>query len=333
MLDFYSREIDYVRISVTDRCNLRCVYCMPEQGVDYIPHEQILTYEEIIKLCKCFGKLGIHKIKITGGEPLVRKNLPFLIKQMKEITEINHVSLTTNGILLKEQMSSLVEAGIDAINISLDTLDDKNFEALTRFPYKNKVIAGLKEALAYEEIPVKINCVPMNAYNSTQSILDMIHLAKHNKLHIRFIQMMPIGPSKHLSCMTEEEIKDIVTKNCGSLIPYDKTLGNGPGRYYSIKGFHGKIGFISAVSHQFCDSCNRVRLTSEGVLKTCLQYGGGILLKDYLRDGMLEEDLIELIRAGIYNKPKRHQFNSAITLEESISNQNLEQKNMFQIGG
>lgn len=333
MLDKYDRGIDYIRISVTDRCNLRCVYCMPEEGVNFIPHEMILTYEEIIKLCECFAKLGIQKVKITGGEPLVRRNLPFFIKKIKEIPGINNVTITTNGILLKEQMRSLVEAGIDAVNISLDTLNSKDFETLTRFPHLDKVLEGLKEALSYKEVPVKINCVPIKEYNSIESILEMVQLAKHNNAHVRFIQMMPIGACKNLNCMSEEEITGIIKKNYGDLLLYEESLGNGPGRYYSIKDFTGKIGFISAVSHQFCDSCNRVRLTSEGILKTCLQYAGGIQLRDCLRAGALEAELLEVIKSGIYSKPRKHQFKSVKTLEESLSNHNLEQGNMSQIGG
>lgn len=332
MIDKYNRVIDYIRISVTDRCNLRCLYCMPEQGVDFVPHEHIITLEEIIKLCECFGKLGISKVKITGGEPLVRKNLPYLIMKMKEVPGIKNVTLTTNGILLKEQMKSLAEAGLDAVNISLDTLDEKKFEALTRFPYLDKVMEGMEEALKYKEIPVKINCVPIKDYNSKESILEMIELARYNNVHIRFIQMMPIGPCKTLTSISEEEIKSLIRDNYGTLEPFSKELGNGPGRYYSVNGFIGKIGFISAINHQFCDSCNRVRLTSQGILKNCLQYAGGINLKELLRTGVSDEELLELIREEIYNKPRKHQF-KAVTAVNILSDHSLEQGNMFQIGG
>jgi cyclic pyranopterin phosphate synthase len=306
---------------------------MPEQGVDFVPHENIITFEEIIKLCEYFGKLGISKVKITGGEPLVRKNLPYLIKKIKEVPGINNVTLTTNGILLKEQMNSLAEAGLDAINISLDTLDEKSFEKLTRFPYLNKVMEGMEEALKYKEIPVKINCVPIKAYISNESILEMIELARFNNVHIRYIQMMPIGPSKTLTSISEEEIKTLITDTYGDMLHYEYSLGNGPSRYYSINGFKGKIGFISAVNHQFCDSCNRVRLTNQGVLKSCLQYAGGVNLKDLLRAGVLEEEILELIRKGIYNKPKKHQFESVTTTLDTLSNHSLEHCNMSQIGG
>ncbi|MDF2800965.1 MAG: moaA2 [Anaerocolumna sp.] len=293
MIDKYNRAIDYIRISVTDRCNLRCVYCMPEQGVDFVPHENIITFEEIIKLCEYFGKLGISKVKITGGEPLVRKNLPYLIKKIKEVPGINNVTLTTNGILLKEQMNSLAEAGLDAINISLDTLDEKSFENLTRFPYLNKVMEGMEEALKYKEIPVKINCVPIKAYNSNESILEMIELARFNNVHIRYIQMMPIGPSKTLTSISEEEIKTLITDTYGDMLHYEYSLGNGPSRYYS----------------------------------------GGVNLKDLLRAGVLEEEILELIRKGIYNKPKKHQFESVTTTLDTLSNHSLEHCNMSQIGG
>ncbi|WP_313134799.1 GTP 3',8-cyclase MoaA [Anaerocolumna sp.] len=342
MVDNYNRVIDYIRISITDRCNLRCIYCMPKEGMEFIPHENILTYEEIIRLCKCFASLGMSKVKLTGGEPLVRKNLSYLVKEIKNISGIQNVTLTTNGILLAEQIEDLVQAGIDAVNVSLDTLDPDQFEQLTRFRKLDQVLEGIEETLKYTDIALKINCVPLREdYNN---ILSMVSLAKNQKLHVRFIEVMPIGLGKDLKGLTEENIKEIIEKEYGTLTPYKTSIGNGPCHYYSLEGFQGKIGFISAISHQFCDSCNRVRLTSEGYLKNCLQYANGIDLKSLMRQGISDEELIGAIREAISHKPKEHHFNEVVNKEkDNLSNiqndisknidQELESRRMSQIGG
>jgi cyclic pyranopterin phosphate synthase len=315
---------------------------MPKEGMEFIPHENILTYEEIIRLCKCFAGLGMSKVKLTGGEPLVRKNLSYLVKEIKNINGIQNVTLTTNGILLAEQIEDLVQAGIDAVNVSLDTLDSDQFEQLTRFRKLDQVLEGIEETLKYTNIALKVNCVPLREdYNN---ILSMVSLAKDQKLHVRFIEVMPIGLGKDLKGLTEENIKEIIEKEYGTLTPYKASIGNGPCHYYSLEGFQGKIGFISAISHQFCDSCNRVRLTSEGYLKNCLQYANGIDLKSLMRQGISDEELIEAIREAISHKPKEHHFNEVKEKESgNLSNiqndicqtidEELESRRMSQIGG
>lgn len=346
MVDNYNRVIDYIRISITDRCNLRCIYCMPKDGLEFIPHENILTYEEIIRLCKCFASLGVSKVKLTGGEPLVRKNLPYLVKEIKSIEGIQNVTLTTNGILLAKQIEELAEAGIDAVNVSLDTIDPVQFEQLTRFNKLDQVLEGIKETLKYTNVALKINCVPLREEDKGNNILSMVSLAKSQKLHVRFIEVMPIGLGKDLKGFTEDDIKEIIEKEYGALTPYQSPLGNGPCHYYSLDGFQGKIGFISAVSHQFCDSCNRVRLTSEGYLKNCLQYANGIDLKSFMRQGMSDEDLIEAISEAISHKPKEHHFKDIVNKESELGNltniqpdniqiadEELESRRMSQIGG
>lgn len=325
MLDEFKREIDYVRISVTDRCNLRCIYCMPEEGVEFIPHVEILSYEEIIHLCQNFAKLGIKKVKITGGEPLVRKNLPYLIKSIKEIKGIENVTLTTNGVELADQVDELVKAGIDSINVSLDTLNPKHFKELTRFDKIEQVKKGIEEALKYENVTLKINCVPLNT-ESDDDVMDLVSLAKDKLIHVRFIEVMPIGMGRKLEGFTEDEIKELISKKYGPLTPYKISLGNGPARYYKIDGFKGKIGFISAVSHKFCSSCNRIRLTSDGYLKKCLQYTSGTDLKKIIRSGLSDEELLEEIRLAIIKKPKEHQFN-----DNNLDKK--ENRKMSQIGG
>ena len=191
MVDKEGRVIDYVRISLTDKCNLRCVYCMPEEGVEYIPHEQILTFDEIVRICRCLAELGFKKVKLTGGEPLVRKNCATLVRQIKAIPGIEKVTLTTNGILLKEQMKDLAEAGLDAVNISLDTLDPEMFAKITRCHRLEDVLAGIREALKYPEIPTKINSVPLG--QTPENFIRLAEIAKNHNVHVRFIEKMPIG--------------------------------------------------------------------------------------------------------------------------------------------
>lgn len=330
MEDSYERVIDYVRISVTDRCNLRCVYCMPEEGVVSVPHSHILSYDEIIHMCKVFASLGVKKIKLTGGEPLVRKHLYALVSGLKGLEGIEEVTLTTNGILLEEQAEELVKAGVDAINISLDTLDEKRYFAITRGGNVEAVLSGMKKMLSYPNIPIKINCVPNDI--SDQEILDIAKLAKEYPVHVRFIELMPIGTGKALveehkeNYDQETRLRNVLEEAFGTMKSYENILGNGPSQYYELEGFKGKIGFISAMSHKFCNKCNRVRVTAEGYLKTCLQYEIGEDLFDLLRNGGSDEEITERIQKAIYKKPKAHEF-----LEKDLNEG--EHKSMSQIGG
>ena len=311
MIDGYGRVIDYIRISVTDRCNLRCAYCMPEEGIQSVCHDQILRYDEILRLAGIFASLGMRKIKLTGGEPLVRKGVPELAAKLKQIPGIEQVTLTTNGVCLKEQMQSLAEAGIGGINLSLDTLNPAVFERITRRDSFDQAMEGLEEALKYPEIPLKINCVPMNLEG-----------------HVRYIEMMPIGLGKQFGFQSEEEILRELETVYGPSRPFDGTLGNGPGHYVSFEGFAGKIGFISAISHKFCERCNRVRLTSQGFLKTCLQYERGAALWGLLRGGASNEEIRAAVEAAIHSKPASHQF-----LQERGTDTDRETHMMAQIGG
>lgn len=327
MKDIYKRKIDYIRISITDRCNLRCVYCMPETGINLIKHEDVLSYEEIIRLCRLFSKLGISKVKITGGEPLVRKDVHKLIKSIKEIDGIENVTLTTNGILLEEQIEDLVKAGLDAVNISIDTLKENTYRELTRIGDVNKVINGIRKCLEYPDLKVKINCVPIKGRNEDE-IIDLIKLCKDEDLSIRFIEMMPIGLGKDMQGLNDEEVISMIEKNIGKLTPYSGKMGNGPSNYYSLEGYKGKIGFISAVNHKFCDTCNRVRLTCEGFLKACLQYDIGTDLRKMIRNGSSDDEILEAIKSTIYNKPESHNFKLIKNEEEKV-----EHRGMSQIGG
>jgi len=327
MLDNYNRKIDYLRISITDRCNLRCVYCMPECGIETVSHNEILSYDEIIRVCKIAANMGIKKIKITGGEPLVRKNVPELVKNIKAIDGIEEVTLTTNGVLLGDVLDELVKYNIDGINISLDTLDENEYKKITRFDVFSQVRENIFKALQYPDLKVKINCVPIK--NQKQNLIRIAQLAKENNIHIRFIEMMPVGYGKRYEYLSEESIISLLTESedLGELKPYDKILGNGPCHYYQIDGFKGKIGFISALSHQFCADCNRIRLTSQGFLKTCLQYETGADIKELLRNDSDDAVIKSAIQNAILKKPKEHAF-----LTQNF-NDTENQSGMNKIGG
>ena len=321
--DSYGREINYMRISITDRCNLRCRYCMPD-GAEWIPMKEILTYEEITEVCQEAVKLGITRFKITGGEPLVRRGCPEVIRMIKNIPGTELVTLTTNGLLLGEQLEALLSSGLDAVNISLDTLDIKKYEWITGFDKLAVVLSSIEKAVA-SGIPVKINAVLQKGMNE-EEWLPLTELARKLPLSVRFIEMMPIGYGKEFLFRGESEICEILEKAYGRMTPISMRYGNGPCHYYEISGFLGKIGFISAMTHKFCDQCNRVRMTAEGYLKACLQYQTGISLKDLIRNGCTDEELTQAMKKVIWEKPVGHHFTSG-NIEED------EMKLMSQIGG
>ena len=325
MIDRCQRDIDYIRISVTDRCNLRCVYCMPEEGVQWVPHNAVLSYEEILRLCRVFAGLGLSKIKLTGGEPLVRRGMDRLIADIKAIPGIRCVTLTTNGVLLAQQLPGLVSAGLDGVNISLDTLNREQFRAITRRDELDRVLAGLNAALECPGLNVKINCLPMG--RNDDQLVPLVELARERPLSVRFIEVMPIGLGKELTYRSEDEVRAMLETRFGPMEPLHGRLGNGPCHYFSLPGFAGKVGFISALSHQFCSECNRVRLTSDGFLKTCLQYELGVDLKALMQDGRDDAFLAEAVRQAIYNKPLQHHF------ADTSGQEALEHHGMSQIGG
>lgn len=324
MRDDRSREINYLRISVTDRCNLRCTYCMPEEGVTSVSHAQILRFDELERICRCAAELGIRKIKLTGGEPLVRRGFVSLVRMIRQIPGIEEVTVTTNGVLLEEMYEDLVEAGMTAVTISLDTMDPERFAKLTRRDEFSRVWKGIQTAVTAGKIPVKINCVAMRE-TTMEEFLQLMELARNNPIHVRFIEMMPIGMGKECAAWTEDELLKAFGEKYGEPHRYEGVLGNGPAHYYEFPGFLGKIGFISAITHTFCDQCNRVRLTSEGFLKSCLQYEVGVDLRPALQG--TDEDLTEAIRRGIRMKPERHSFDRLGEIE------NEETRRMSQIGG
>ena len=325
MIDKLNRKIEYMRISVTDRCNLRCVYCMPEEGIDNVSHEEILSYDEIIRICKCIANLGIKKIKITGGEPLVRKDIINLIKEIKKIHGINEVTITTNGVLLYEMADELYKAGIDAVNISLDTLDKYKYLKITRRDkYKNVTMAIDK--LINLGVRVKINCLAIKEYNFNE-IVKIAEYSKNNNVDVRFIELMPIGYGKTYTGVSNEIILGLLEEEYGSFNQIEEKRGNGPAVYYKNDNFKGCIGLISAISNEFCDTCNRVRLTATGFLKLCLHYNKGIDLKELIRNDITDKELENIIYHAIRNKPLGHNFYHESNIE------NIENKSMVQIGG
>ncbi len=315
MTDGFGRTIDYLRISVTDKCNLRCKYCMPPEGVEHLPHEEVLTLEEIARLAKILAGLGIRKVRLTGGEPMVRKNLLWLVKALKEDAGIEEVAMTTNGILFASQAKAYREAGLDSINISLDTLEEDEFAEITGKRELSRVLAAMDAA--YEQgLKVKINCVPVREWNEEQ-LVRLALLAKDRKTDVRFIELMPIGCGKKYEGIPSEEILEKLERVYGKAEEQGNTgqgAGKGtdryvgPARYVRFPGFAGKIGFISPLSHKFCSECNRIRLTCEGRLKLCLHYQNGVELKPLLRGGASDEEIGEAVRAAVLKKPQEHHF-------------------------
>lgn len=326
MIDKEGRVIDYLRISVTDRCNLRCVYCMPEEGLESISHSQIMTYDEIVRICRILAEHGLEKIKITGGEPLVRRDVVLLIRELKKIPLIKNITITTNGVLLEEYYDALVEAGIDAVTVSLDTLNPAIYQKITRRNELSRVLAGIKKAVTENKVRLKINCVPVGD-TVEQDILALLDFAKASEVDVRFIEMMPIGLGKQFAFVSEENIRSLIEETYGPMTLYCKRRGNGPCKYYDVPGLMGKIGFISAVSHKFCDRCNRVRLTADGFLKTCLQFDCGAQLKILLEEHASDEQLWKAMEEAIYFKPSSHHFEKETAAAED------EMRGMSQIGG
>ncbi len=302
MKDSYGRNINYMRVSVTDRCDLKCSYCISE---DRKFKEDILSFDEIINICREAAKLGISKIKITGGEPLLREDVSCLIKELRSVEGIESVTLTTNGVLLEKYAEDIYNAGTDSVNISLDCLDRDIYKKITGCDCLEKVLGGIDAAYDLN-IPIKINTVLLKGINDS---MDTMLLAKNRNIDVRFIELMPIGEGKKFEPMLN---------NKSLMIKRQYKRGNGPAVYYSLEGYKGSIGFISPLSSKFCAKCNRIRLTPEGFLKGCLCYDEGIDLKS-------TKDIGAAIEKVIKSKPKEHCFENT----EMIT----EKKDMNEIGG
>jgi len=332
LMDHFQRTIDYLRVSITDRCNLRCIYCMPSEGIIPKEHKEILRYEEIIRVIKVATALGLRKIRITGGEPLVRRDVVYLIASIKKIERIEDLSLTTNGTLLSNYAKELAEAGLDRVNISLDSLRQDKYREITRGGDISIVIKGIEAAETAGLKPIKINMVPIRGFNDDE-IKEFAKLTVKLPYQVRYIEFMPFGmhdtwaPEKYMST---DEIKSIV-EGMGPLIPVEYKK-SGPARYFRFDGAQGVIGFISPISHHFCQDCNRLRLTADGKLRPCLFSETEIDLKPALRGGAPDEEIERLIRLSIEIKPKGHHV--------SLQNKDLRtllkdgsRRHMSEIGG
>ena len=305
MLDAHGRAVRALRVSVTDRCDLRCVYCMPPEGGQPGP-EAVLTDGEILRLAGILAGLGVEKVRLTGGEPLVRRGLPALVAGLKALPGIRTVALTTNGVQLAGQLPALLEAGLDGVNLSLDALDRGTYAALARRDALPQALAGLEAALAAPGLSVKVNCVPLAA--NREEWVPLAALARDRDLAVRFIELMPIGLGRDLPRVGQEEVLARLEAAFGPAVPLGPAPGGGPAWYAAFPGFRGRVGFISAVSRPFCAGCDRLRLTAAGFLKTCLQYPDGADLGALLRAGAGDGALREAILEAVRRKPAGHHF-------------------------
>ena len=315
MLDRYGRVINYLRISVTDRCNLRCCYCMPE-GVQDVGMKNILTFEKIWEIVRTGVSLGITHIRITGGEPLVRKGCVNLIRGIREIPGVETITMTTNGVLLGNYAKQLKEAGVDGVNISLDTLDPEEFYKITGKRELQEVLAGIRAAKT-AGLPVKLNAVNRKELDP----IPLVRYAQEENLAIRFIEMMPVGYGKKYVGRSNEELRETLEAVCGNAECMTNReelsrMGSGPAVYYQFSDLKVPVGFISAIHGKFCDTCNRVRLTAEGYLKLCLCYDEGENLRRVLREGE-KENLRTIMEQTIFRKPAAHCFEHPAEMTET----------------
>jgi len=319
MRDKHGRNIKYLRVSVTDRCNLRCIYCMPEEGIESLSHEDILRFDDILKIVKVAASLGINKIRYTGGEPLVMKDIDRLIYETSRLPGIDDIAITTNGILLSDMAEDLKKAGLKRVNVSLDTLNKDKFRSITRIGNLDKVLESIHKCVSIGLKPVKINTVLMKGVNDDE-VKDFLNLAKEMPVEIRFIELMPIGESIKLYDERKVDFTDILNQY-SELTPIE-TEKNSTAQMYKLQGAKGKIGFISPISCKFCSDCNKIRLTSTGRIKPCLHSNDEIDVRGYLNN---EELLTKKIKSAIFNKPLEHHLE-----EESVSRSD---RMMYQIGG
>ncbi len=325
MTDPYGRTLDYLRLSLTDMCNLRCIYCMPEEGAAQLPREAVLGLEECAHLCRILAGLGIRRVKITGGEPLLRNGLCALVRALALIPGVEQITLTTNGILLGGFLSRLRDAGIGAVNVSLDTLNSAAFRRISRRDGLEQVLQAIGQAYA-AGLPLKVNCVPIRGLNDGE-LVHIAGLAKERDIAVRFIELMPAGRAAAFQGLSEAEVRAALEAEYGALSPFRGRLGNGPAEYYAAEGFAGKIGFIGAMSRGFCERCNRLRLTSAGVLKACLSSGHSVDLGTLLRRGADDGEIAEAVRELVRRKPRAHSFSARYGAEYHRADE------MFRVGG
>jgi GTP 3',8-cyclase len=307
LADQFNRPITYLRISVTDRCNLRCVYCMPEAGLPWIPKKEILSFEEIGEIVSAAAMIGVRSIRLTGGEPLVRRDLASLVRRLAAIPGIEDIALSTNGILLSEQVGALREAGLRRANISLDTLREDRFFAIARRPGLDRVLAGIEAAIEHGLAPIKLNCVVMRGQNDDE-LAAFAELTRERPIFVRFIEVMPVEDNVDLqrdAYVSSDEILARI-REVDDLRPVEGPGGNGPARYFAFDGAAGAVGVISPLSHDYCERCNRVRLTADGRLRLCLFGDHELDLRSPLRGGAGREEIVQIFRDAMFIKPERH---------------------------
>lgn len=306
MKDQFHRTIDYARISITDRCNLYCTYCRPDHE-EKLSHEEILRYEEILRLCRILTTLGIDKFKVTGGEPLVRKGCVDFIRELKKMDGVSKVTLTTNAILLTRELTKLAQAGIDGINISLDFMDREKYKKITGYDGYEQVMTAMEQALQLG-LNIKINAV-LTEQTTMEDIQKFIGYIRDHKISIRLIEQMPLGKKKVMTSLSRDEIRNNLKKQGIKFHKVDQRIGNGPAVYETLDGYQGMIGWIEALHGKFCNTCNRIRLTSTGGIKPCLYYEEAGNLRDMLRnEETSDEEIRQVLEEIIYKKPQAHHF-------------------------
>lgn len=308
-LDRYGRNINYLRISLTDRCNLRCVYCMPED-MTFRPRSELMQDDEVIRLVRLFADLGFHKFRLTGGEPTVRANIVEIVRQIAATPGVEKVAMTTNGLLLDRLAQPLVDAGLNRVNISIDTLNPAKFKKLTRWGNVEDVWRGIRAAEA-TDLEIKLNAVVVRNYNDQEDVVDLARLTLYRPWQVRFIEMMPFGEISDFQLagvVTQEEIIKTIESGLGALTPVNPGELDGEASLYYLENAKGRVGFISSVSHPFCASCNRTRLTADGRLRLCLLREKEVDLLTPMRDGATDTEMLAIIKEGIWWKPWGHQL-------------------------
>lgn len=322
MKDNLGREINYLRLAVTDCCNLRCRYCMPEDGVKPFSVGELLTKEELLRVCRCMVNMGISRIRITGGEPLVREDIVKLTGRLRQLADIEELAMTSNGVLLKELAAPLRAAGLDSVNVSLDSLEQNRYREITRRDALPEVLCGIAAAKEAGLI-VKINCTAEESF----PLAELHRFADFSiewNIPVRFIEMMPIGEGRRCAGPDNDRLLAALRERYPQMERRQASPGSGPAEYYQLDRERGCIGFISAVHHRFCSGCNRLRLTADGFLKLCLAREDGVSLRDAIRAGMDDKGLMALISENVRRKPEGHGFAEGMTENG---------RSMSQIGG
>jgi len=325
--DDFGRAINYLRVSVTDRCNLRCLYCMPAEGVEKQLHSDVLRYEELALIVRAAVELGINRVRLTGGEPLARLGLTEFVGMLASIPGLDDLSLTTNGTLLAPHAEALAAAGLNRVNISLDTLRADRFQQITRRDGFGAVLAGIEAARAAHLSPVKLNMVVVRGLNDDE-VIDLARRTISHGWHVRYIELMPIGAdlarTEEMLAVPIAEIRAAIESQLGTLLAVDGPGGSGPARYYRLAGADGTVGFIGARSEHFCAACNRLRLTADGRLRPCLFSDHEIDLRGAIREGADSQRIQEILTQAIQSKPQRHRLDEAC---------GPRQRSMSEIGG